>query len=78
MLLGCLDSKGHLLAGFLCGVFCGSLFACLGFCWFSGFFFLLFNTECLYELRSLFAVIHVFAGCVWIYIWILVYVSNVS
>lgn len=57
--------------------FFGSLFACLSFCWFSGFVFFFFNEENLYEVKSLFAVIHVFAECFWIYIWILVHVSNV-
>lgn len=37
--------------------------------------FYLFNKEHLCEGKSLFAVIHVFAGCFWIYTWILVYVS---
>lgn len=36
MLIGCLYSEGHPFAGFVCGGFFGSLFICLGFCWFSG------------------------------------------
>lgn len=40
-------------------------------------FVFLFNKGWLYEVKSLFAVIHVLAGCFWIYTWILVNVSSI-
>lgn len=79
MLIGCLDSEGHPLAVFVCGVFLVHFLLVWVFVGFqlSGVFFL-FNKERLYEVKSLIAVIHVFAGCFWIYTWILVNISNVS
>lgn len=76
MLLGCLDSKAHLLADPVCEVFWFT-FCLFEFLLVFRFCFFFFNEENLYEVKSLIAVIHVFAECFWIYIWILVHVSNV-
>lgn len=80
MLIGCLGSEGHPLAGFVGGVFLIHFLLVWVFVGFQVFvaFFCFFNKECLCEMKFLFAVIHVFAGCFWIYTWILVSVSNVS